>query len=63
VGFQLLQPGRSSNQGGTVVKAGTAAVSRFARVVHITRPGVYRALVKIADPAHVFNYSNPIFIR
>lgn len=63
VGFQLLRPGRSVNQGGTSVKAGTTTVSRFSRVVHIRHPGVYRALVKIADGAHVSAYSPPIFIR
>lgn len=63
VGFQLLRPGRSVNEGGTVVKAGTPTVSRFSRVVRIRHPGVYRALVKIADGAHVSAYSPPIFIR
>ncbi len=48
VGFQLLQPGNSINEGGTVVKAGTADVSQFSRIVRIRRPGVYRALVKIS---------------
>jgi len=63
VGFQLLQPGNSINEGGTVVKAGTADVSQFSRIVRIRRPGVYRALVKISDGAHVYNYSPPILIR
>jgi hypothetical protein len=63
VGFQLLQPGNSINEGGTAVKAGTPTVSRFERIVRVRRPGVYRALVKIADGAHVYNYSPPILIR
>jgi hypothetical protein len=63
VGFQLLQPGNSINEGGTAVKAGTATVSRFERIVRVRRPGVYRALVKISDGAHVYNYSPPIFVR
>jgi hypothetical protein len=63
VGFQLLRPGRSVNEGGTSVKPGTPAVSRFSRVVRVRHPGVYRALVKIADGAHVSAYSPPIFIR
>jgi hypothetical protein len=63
VGFQLLQPGNSINEGGTAVKAGTPTVSRFERVVRVRHPGVYRALVKIADGAHVYNYSPPILIR
>jgi hypothetical protein len=63
VGFQLLRPGKSVNEGGTVVKAGTSTVSRFARIVRVRRPGLYRALVKISDGAHVSNYSAPIFVR
>ncbi len=63
VGFQLMRPGRSVNEGGTVVKAAGASGSRFARVVRIPRPGVYRALVKISDGAHVSSYSPPILIR
>jgi len=62
VGFQLLRPQRSVNKGGTVVKAGTATVSRFSRVVKVP-PGVYRALVKISDGAHVSAYSPAVLIR
>jgi hypothetical protein len=63
VGFQLLRPGKSVNQGGTVVKAGTATVSSFSRVIRVRHPGLYRALVKIADGAHVSAYSPPVFVR
>lgn len=63
VGFQLLQPGNSVNEGGTVVKAGTATVSRFSRIMRIRRPGLYRALVKISDGARVSSYSEPILVR
>jgi hypothetical protein len=63
VGFQLLTPGRSTNEGGTDVKAATATVSRFGRVVRIRHPGLYRALVQVFDGAHVFDYSQPILIR
>lgn len=63
VGFQLLAPGNSINQGGTGVKPGASTTSRFERNVRIRRPGVYRALVVISDPAHVSAYSPPIFIR
>lgn len=63
VGFQLLRPGNSINQGGTVVKAGTPTVSRFSRIVRVRRPGLYRALVRVTDGAHVSNYSAPIFVR
>ncbi len=64
VGFQLLQPGNSVNEGGTVVKAGTPTVSRFSRIVRVRRPGLYRALIKVSnDGAHVSNYSEPILVR
>ncbi len=63
VGFQLLQPGRSVNEGGTVVKAATPTVSRFGRVVRVRHPGLYRALVKVNDGAHVSSYSEPILVR
>jgi hypothetical protein len=64
VGFQLLEPGhRSVNEGGTGVKAGTADVSSFSRVVRIHRGGLYRALIQVPAGAHVSNYSTPILIR
>ncbi|MCW3020673.1 MAG: hypothetical protein JWN10_2981 [Solirubrobacterales bacterium] len=62
VGFQLLKPGRSLNKGGTIVNAGTATVSKFSRVVRVQR-GLYRALVKVSDGAHVSAYSPPVLIR
>lgn len=63
VGFQLLQPGKSVNEGGTVVKAGTATVSQFSRIVRVRHPGLYRALVKVSDGAHVSSYSEPVLVR
>jgi len=63
VGFQLLRPGGSVNAGGTVVKAGTTSVSRFSRIVRVRHRGLYRALVKINDGAHVSNYSAPVLVR
>jgi len=63
VGFQLLRPGKSVNEGGTSVRAGTAGVSRFSAVVRLRHRGLYRALVKVNDGAHVSAYSNPILIR
>jgi hypothetical protein len=63
VGFQRLVPGgRTVNQGGTAVKAGTSTVSSFSRVVHIRRRGLYRALVKISEGAHVSAYSAPVLV-
>jgi hypothetical protein len=64
VGFQLLKPGHKSvNEGGTVVKGATATGSRFSRVMRIPHRGLYRALIKINDGAHVSNYSAPVLIR
>ena len=64
VGFQLLRPGRSVNEGGTSVKAGTSTISRFSAVVRLRHRGLYRALIKVSnDGAHVSNYSEPILIR
>lgn len=64
VGFQFLVPGgRTVNAGGTVVKSGSTTTSSFSRVVRVRHRGVYRALVKIADGAHVSAYSAPVLIR
>ncbi len=64
VGFQLLiAGGRTVNEGGTIVKAATPTVSSFSRTVHLRHRGVYRALVKISDGAHVSAYSAPILVR
>ncbi len=63
VGFQLLRPGKSVNEGGTVVKSATPTVSRFSRVIRVRHPGLYRALVRVTDGAHVSNYSAPVFVR
>ena len=64
VGFQRLMPGgRTVNEGGTGVRVGTATVSRFSRIVRIRHRGLYRALVKVTDGAHVSNYSAPVLVR
>ena len=64
VGFQLLKPGhRSVNEGGTRVKSASATGSRFSTVMRVPHHGLYRALVKIKDGAHVSNYSAPVLIR
>ncbi len=62
VGFQLLTPGRSRNVGGTIVKPATATTSSFSRVIRVRR-GLYKALVKVSDGAHVSAYSTPVLIR
>jgi hypothetical protein len=64
VGFQLLRPGKSVNEGGTSVTSGSSTVSRFSAVVRLRHRGLYRALIKVTnDGAHVSNYSEPILIR
>ncbi len=64
VGFQrLVAGGRTVNTGGTVVRSGTATVSSFSRIVRLRHRGVYRALVQVADGAHVSAYSAPVLIR
>jgi hypothetical protein len=63
VGFQLLRPGKSINEGGTVVKAGTSGVGRFSGRMRLRHRGLYRALVKVSDGAHVSDYSEPILVR
>lgn len=63
-GFQLLRRGLPSlNEGGARVKRGTATSSRFSAIVRIRHPGLYEALVQIADGAHVSAYSAPLRIR
>jgi hypothetical protein len=63
VGFQLLRPGKSVNEGGTVVKPGTSGVGRFSGRMRLRHRGLYRALVKVSDGAHVSDYSEPILVR
>jgi hypothetical protein len=65
VGFQrLVAGGRTVNQGGTVVKAGTSTVSMFSGALRIRRGrNLYRALVKVSDGAHVSAYSTPVLVR
>jgi hypothetical protein len=65
VGFQLLiAGGRTVNEGGTSVRAagGSTTVSSFSRIVRLRHRGVYRALVRISDGAHVSAYSAPVLI-
>jgi hypothetical protein len=63
VGFQLLQPGKSINEGGTIVKPGTSGVGSFSGRMRLRHRGLYRALVKVSDGGHVSNYSQPILVR
>ena len=64
VGFQRLIPGgRTVNEGGTVVRAGTSSVSSFSGALRVRRRGLYRVLIKVADGAHVSAYSEPVLVR
>jgi hypothetical protein len=64
VAFQRLRRDhRWVTESGTVVRAHTATDSRFSRIVHLRHRGLYRALVAIADPAHVSNHSSPAFVH
>jgi hypothetical protein len=64
VGFQRLVPHhRSVNVGGTVVRAATPSVSQFSRVVRVRHGSLYRALVRITDPAHVSGRSQIVLVR
>jgi hypothetical protein len=65
VGFQLLigPDERTVNVGGTVVKPATATTSRFSRIIRLRHSGIYRALVKVNDGAHISAYSAPILVR
>jgi hypothetical protein len=63
VSFQLLRSGRRPvTVSSTVVTRRTATFSRFSRVVHIRRAGLYRALVTVASGAQVSNHSRAILI-
>lgn len=66
VAFQLLRPGLGPvTAGGTVVKRGTARVSRFSSVVFIPHGcgGPYRAFVKVANGKQVSGYSRAISLH
>jgi hypothetical protein len=63
VGFQFLQPGKSINEGGTIVRSGTPTVGRFSGRMRLRHRGLYRALVKVSDGGHVSDYSTPILVR
>jgi hypothetical protein len=63
VGFQRVIPHhRTKNIGGTVVKAQSTGRSVFSRVVAVHK-GLYQALIKVADGAHVSATSLPVLVR
>jgi hypothetical protein len=64
VGFQRLIPGgRTVNEGGTSVRAGTAAVSSFSGALRVRRRGLYRVLIKVSNGAYISAYSTPVLVR
>ncbi len=64
VGFELLRPGhRILYVSGTVVKRASASASRFSRVVRISYPGLYRAIVRVHDGKQVPGHSRSVLIR
>lgn len=63
IGYQRVIPGhRTKNVGGTVVKAQSTTRSAFSRVVRVHK-GLYQALVKVSDGAHVSATSRPVLVR
>jgi hypothetical protein len=64
VTFQRMRPSRGpAGAGSTVVKRGTASVSRFSAVVSIRRGGSYRALVKVSNGRQVSGSSRTVFLH
>jgi hypothetical protein len=64
VAFERLTPGgRYALVSGTSTKTGSSASSRFSRVVHIRRPGVYRVLVRVTNGSQVSNNSKTLLIK
>jgi hypothetical protein len=64
VEIQLLRPvGGVVTVASTLVKRGTATVSRFSRVVRIRRAGLYRAFVDVLSGAQISNHSRAVLIR
>ncbi len=62
--FQRLRATRGpAGAGSTVVKRGTAGVSRFSAVVSVRRSGLYRALVKVSNGKQVSGSSRTVFLH
>jgi hypothetical protein len=70
VDFQLLRPDRSPKTVASALISGhssgnsrfTSGNSRFSRVVRISRPGLYRAYVRVGSGAQASNHSRAILI-
>lgn len=64
VGFQLMRPGLGwQTVTGTVVRNANASTSRFSRVVHVRRGGLYRAIVRVNNEKLVSGHSRPLLVR
>jgi len=64
VDIQLLRPGRTPRTVAvTPVKRASASASRFSRVVHIRRGGLYRALVHVLSGKQTAGHSRPLLLR
>jgi hypothetical protein len=49
--------------GGTNLRPATSTTSRFSKVVHVRRAGLYRVLAESASGAFVSAYSGPLAVR
>lgn len=65
VGLQLMRPGREPlTVAGAIVKSShTGDGSRFNRIVHIHRGGLYRAWVRVIGDRRVSGHSQPLLIH
>ncbi|HST56679.1 MAG TPA: hypothetical protein VLJ42_12405 [Solirubrobacteraceae bacterium] len=63
VAFMRVTRGRDVLVSGTSLKHRNATSSRFSRVVHINKRGLYRVLVRVTNGAQTSNYSSPLRIR
>jgi hypothetical protein len=66
VSFQLMRPGLGpATAAGTVLKRGTAKVSRFSSLVYVRhgRGGAYRALVRVTNGKLVSGYSPTVLVH
>jgi hypothetical protein len=62
IGIVRVVHGRYVLVAGTLLKPGTASASRFSRVVHVARRGIYKVLARITDGIHVSAYSQAMRI-
>jgi hypothetical protein len=63
VAFMRVTGGRDVLVSGTLLKHRNATSSKFSRVVHINKRGLYRVLVRVTNGAQTSNYSSPLRIR